>query len=691
MKRTSKRVFSVLIVASIAILVSAWGPSSAPFHIATASAATPGWLDRFNTWRAISAVPSVTENTTWSAGDAAHAKYMVKNDLVTHYETPGVPYYTDAGNIAAQNSNINVSSTTSSTDENAIDWWMGAPFHAMAMMDPRLKSTGFGSYREIKSGWQMGAAVDIGRGNSYTGGTYPVFFPGNGTTEPLTTYSGNEFPDPLPACSGYGPTTGLPVFVEVGGGVSTKISSVHSFTGNGVPLAHCIEDSTTANVGSYLTNRGAALLIPKAPLVAGVRYVVSLIVNSKPYAWSFTVGPFSTFDPLACTSVNETASPVSPQAPGGTITFTASAAGSPGGCASPEYKFFLHTASGWTAQTSYGGPTWAWNTTGLAGGVYGVGVWARQAGSLAAYETYWLGTFTLKVGTCTSAAITTGTSSPQAPGASITFMASATRCASAQFKFWVLPKGGSWTMTRDWGANTWTWNTNGLAAGTYELGVWARQPGTPNQYDAFGFTTFALGSGNCISAGVSASVAAPQAPGTPIVISGSSNGCTSPQYQFWLMAPGGAFVVKQAFSADATWSWDTTGYAPGTYQVGVWAKQSGSSAAYDAFNISTYRLDVGSCTAATISASPTLPQTVGTSITFTVSSTDCGTPQFEFWRVSGLGTKWSVVQAYGSETTLVWDTTGLAPGAYRFGVWARQSGSGNSYDTYSQTTFWVSS
>src|SRR5207245_2301909 len=142
-----------------------------------------------------------TENTTWDAGDVAHSTYMVKNDLVTHYETAGTPYYSVAGDTAARDGNIYVSSSTATTDESAIDWWMGAPFHSMGMMDPRLTSTGFGSYRQSKSGWDMGATVDVIRGNSFSGGTYPVYFPGNGATEPLTQYSGNEWPDPLQACS----------------------------------------------------------------------------------------------------------------------------------------------------------------------------------------------------------------------------------------------------------------------------------------------------------------------------------------------------------------------------------------------------------------------------------------------------------------------------------------------------------
>jgi hypothetical protein len=254
-----------------------------------ALASTSPWLDRLNAWRANAAVPALTENSTYDQGDYDHAVYMVKNDLVTHYETPGVPYYSVAGDTAARNSNIYVSSSTSTADTQAIDWWMGAPFHAMGMMDPRLASTGFGSYREVKSGWDMGAALNVLQGNPFTGGRFPVYFPGDGTSEPLTSYSGNEFPDPLQACSGYSVPTGLPVFIEVGGNTSTT-ATASSFTGNGVSLAHCVIDSNTPTVGSSLYYRGGVIVIPRAPLVAGVHYAVALTVNGVAYSWSFTVG-----------------------------------------------------------------------------------------------------------------------------------------------------------------------------------------------------------------------------------------------------------------------------------------------------------------------------------------------------------------------------------------------------------------
>src|SRR5438270_14055118 len=156
---------------------------------------------------------------------------------------------------------------------------MAATFHATFMMDPRLTSTGFGSYREVKSGWQAGFTLDTLRGNSFSGGTYPVFFPGKGSSEPLTSYGGGEFPDPLQACPGYAAPTGLPVFVQIGGNVATTVGPVHSFTGNGVALGHCVIDSNNPSVGSNLTYRGGVVLVPRQPLQSGVRYTVALTVN----------------------------------------------------------------------------------------------------------------------------------------------------------------------------------------------------------------------------------------------------------------------------------------------------------------------------------------------------------------------------------------------------------------------------
>ena len=271
--------------------------------VPASAAITPSWLVRLNNWRATSGVSALSENTAWDQDDYNHSYYMVKTGLVTHYEDPANPYYTASGDAGARNGNIQVSSTTATSDDSAIDWWMAAPFHAMGMMDPRLTSTGYGSYREVNTGWQTGMTLDVLRGNSWTGGSYPVYFPGNGSVVPLTTFHGNETPDPLQACPGYVAPTGLPAFIEVGGNVNTQVTA-HSFTGNGVALAHCVIDSTNPTFTNNLKSRGGVIVIPQAPLAQGIHYVVNLTVNGVPYTWSFGVSNTGSFTPGAPTITN---------------------------------------------------------------------------------------------------------------------------------------------------------------------------------------------------------------------------------------------------------------------------------------------------------------------------------------------------------------------------------------------------
>ena len=265
------------------------GPASITAGTIPATTACPAkeWLSRLNYWRSTAGQAPVTEDPTLSAGDYAHAIWMIKNQVICHCETPGTPYYSVAGATAASNSNIEVSSSAATTDTHAIDWWMAAPFHATAMVDPRLSIAGYGAYRENRSGWAAGFALDVH--TDPFAGSYPVYWP-NGVTVPLRTYSGNEWPDPLTQC-GYSGTVGLPVFVEVGGFVDTDVTN-HAFLANGVNIASCAIDSvhsTDPNIKSILKWRGAVIVIPQAALSPGVVYTVAVTVNGTPRTWTFQV------------------------------------------------------------------------------------------------------------------------------------------------------------------------------------------------------------------------------------------------------------------------------------------------------------------------------------------------------------------------------------------------------------------
>ena len=683
---------TILSAGLLLALAPAGGSSQAsPLHLQATPAATSPWLDRLNQWRTSTGVSTLTENSTWSAGDYSHSLYMVKNDLVTHYETPGTPYYTVDGDAAARNGNIQVNSTTATTDPQAIDWWMAAPFHAMAMMDPRLTQTGFGSYREVKSGWQEGGTLDTIRGNSFTGGQYPVYFPGRNTNEPLATYTGGEFPNPLQACPGYAAPTGLPVFIEIGGNVNTTVSA-HSFSANGVALNHCVIDSSASAVSSYLYTRGAVILVPQLPLQTGVTYSVSLTVNGTPYSWSFTVGNFS-----ACTAVTESVTPAPPQLAGASVKFTANATG----CPHPQYQFWVLPPGSHTwqiVQPFSTSNTFTWNTSGLAAGSYLYTVWARDTGSpgacsyLGCTDAFYPGTpYDLGTPPCTAVTDVPSPAPPQASGSTITFTASATGCANPRYQFWILPPGGSWKIVQPYStSSTFTWTTSGLAPGNYLYTAWARDAGSGGAQcsslgcnDAFfAALGFNLTRQACTSVSDTPSPAPPQVASTSITFTATSTGCPHPLYQFWILAPGGTWQVVQAYSASTTFTWSTLGLPAGNYLYTAWARDTSSTGTQcsflgcnDAyFAALTFTLAGQPCASVTDTPSPASPQHSGTSITFTATSTGCAHPLYQFW-VRPPGGSWQVVRAYSSSNTFTWNTNGLPAGTYLYTAWARDTSS----------------
>ncbi len=260
----------------------------------------PDWLRYLNGFRAQAGLLGLMEEPAWSYGNELHARYMVKNDVLTHSEDPNNPWYTPEGAAAGQSSNLVASTMTQTTYLDAFDLWMAAPFHALGLLDPRLQRTGYGEYREADGGIEMAAGVDVLRGRlpsvpDYV--QYPILWPGDGTTVHLTSYV-TELPDPLTSCPGYTAPAGLPLLVQVGNGTVTPTVTASSFAQGNTPLEHCVFDETSyvnpdpdlQTLGRLiLSTRDAVVLIPRQPLQPGATYTASLTVNGRTYTWSFSV------------------------------------------------------------------------------------------------------------------------------------------------------------------------------------------------------------------------------------------------------------------------------------------------------------------------------------------------------------------------------------------------------------------
>jgi hypothetical protein len=270
---------------------------------------------------------------------------------------------------------------------------------------------------------------------------------------------------------------------------------------------------------------------------------------------------------------------------GATVTFTPRQSG----CTN-QYKFWILPPGGsWQVVQPYGvGTTWSWSTAGYPAGTYEVGVWEGSSSTDSSYESYAITSFTLSSGACASTALAAGAGAPQLPGTTVTFTASATGCGSAQYEFWLLGPAG-WTVQRDYGSGpSWTWNTTGLAPGTYQVGVWARSAGSPAAYDSFFIGTYQLAAAACTSAALSASPSSPQAAGTQVTFSATSAGCVSARYEFWGRPPGGQWILLQPASSAATYTWNTTGSPSGTYNFAVWATATGND--YDTYTTSPFSI-----------------------------------------------------------------------------------------------------
>ena len=230
----------------------------------------------------------------------------------------------------------------------------------------------------------------------------------------------------------------------------------------------------------------------------------------------------------ACASASVAAVPGSPQVQGTHVQLTASAAG----CSSPQFEFWLQSPGGvWTLGRPYTtNATWTWDTTGLASGTYTIHAWATETGGdLTTWQTFGGLAYALQPGApCATAGLSPGAVT-QPAGSTVALAASATGCLSPEYEFFVQYPNGTWNLMQGWGGATFSWNTTGLAPGTYTVHAWVNAGGTG--HDAIGSATVTLT--GCASA--SLSPLNPSAPaGSTVAFTAASAGCPNPVYQFFV-------------------------------------------------------------------------------------------------------------------------------------------------------------
>jgi hypothetical protein len=224
------------------------------------------------------------------------------------------------------------------------------------------------------------------------------------------------------------------------------------------------------------------------------------------------------------------------------------------------------------------------------------------------------------------------------------------------------------------------------------------------RWDSYASITYVLSS-PCSAVMVSFSPATSTTIGSSVSVTAHAYSCTSPQYAFWVLPPGGtAYQLVQSYSSSPSMTWTTAGKTHGVYTFATWVRDASTTGAYgnqfgrwDAYSFNGYTV-ISPCTSLALSFSPSSPSRLGTTVTVTAHAAGCATPQYEFWVLPPGGSAYQLVQTYSGNGTLTWSTAGKSRGAYAFSIWARDASSagvgGNQFgrwDTYTSAQYTLSS
>ena len=298
---------------------------------------------RVNYYRAMAKLPPIVDDSAISAGALNHARYLVKNGIAggdfvlkngqLHSRTPqtafrwedkGRPFFTDDGAAAGRNAVVVTAPAINLSGAEFVDRLMTMPFSGLVPMVPQFSVAGLGGYCDpglcaivISYRFALEKSVRIALYDGPASDRFwnpglglipietarlrtPVEFPPNGATVNLQSFNGDDYTDPLSACPGYKPPTGIPISIQLGQGYgpdgSLEVSS-NLVTRDGLEIETCLitaasyvgHDDTQTAFGKWgLMRIGAAVLLPREPLAPG-HYKVALKEDDKFYEWGFTV------------------------------------------------------------------------------------------------------------------------------------------------------------------------------------------------------------------------------------------------------------------------------------------------------------------------------------------------------------------------------------------------------------------
>lgn len=242
-------------------------------------------LKDLNAMRGNAGIPRVGAlSPKWSRGCKLHNRYMSRTGDFSHSQSRSSRYYSRLGAQAAARSVIAQPGRLPSVA------FGGTIYHRLALMQPRLKRTGFSSNYGYTCLQVLGGISNAASARSSVTTTYAWPAPGSQGHDPV--FRKNEWPDPLNDAPGAS-QLGTPITFSVNGPwrywqvAKSRVATASLVSELGQSIAVSVSDVNSPN-GIYL--QGGFALLPRRGLAANTWFTATAngVVEHEGYEYPFT-------------------------------------------------------------------------------------------------------------------------------------------------------------------------------------------------------------------------------------------------------------------------------------------------------------------------------------------------------------------------------------------------------------------